>query len=152
VKKKRKKIVIKSLLVFLLVVAFIVLKLYCDAVKFEKYYNEKYGVFSKDDVLKFANAYSSESVYNNIETVQKTIPCEFNETYTSYNEIQKEQGFDLSKYKGQKVELFYCRESEDSESYAVIIVYKNKVIGASIHRDLNTGYIKCLINENKDEI
>lgn len=151
-KKKRKKIVLKSLLVVLLVAVLIILKLYCDAVKLEKYYNEKYGVFSKDDVLKFANAYSSEDIYDNIETVLKTIPYEFNETYTSYNEIQKEQGFDLSKYKGQKVELFYCRESEDSESYAVIIVYKNKVIGASLHSDLNTGYIKCLINENKDGI
>ncbi|MCC8016625.1 MAG: DUF4830 domain-containing protein, partial [Clostridiales bacterium] len=30
-----------------------------------------------------------------------TIPQEFNDAYNDYNEIQKNQGFDLEKYKGK---------------------------------------------------
>lgn len=34
------------------------------------------------------------------------IPEEFNDVYEKYNELQKEQGFDLSKYKGKTVEIY----------------------------------------------
>ncbi len=35
-----------------------------------------------------------------------TIPEEFDEVYNSYNSLQKEQGFDLADFKGQKAEVF----------------------------------------------
>lgn len=35
-----------------------------------------------------------------------TIPQEFDEVYSAYNELQKEQGFDLAKFKGKKVEIY----------------------------------------------
>lgn len=35
-----------------------------------------------------------------------TVPEEFDEVYSAYNELQKEQGFDLSKFKGKKVEIY----------------------------------------------
>ena len=35
-----------------------------------------------------------------------TIPQEFNDTYKSYNEIQKSQGFDLEDYKGQTATVY----------------------------------------------
>ncbi|MCD7872070.1 MAG: DUF4830 domain-containing protein [Clostridiales bacterium] len=34
------------------------------------------------------------------------IPQEFNDAYNDYNEIQKDQGFDLEKYKGKSVTLY----------------------------------------------
>lgn len=34
------------------------------------------------------------------------IPEEFDEVYTDYNEIQKQQGFDLEEYKGRTVEIY----------------------------------------------
>lgn len=35
-----------------------------------------------------------------------TIPKDFDEVYEAYNELQKEQGFDLEKFKGKKVEIY----------------------------------------------
>ncbi len=32
-----------------------------------------------------------------------TVPAEFNESFSSYNELQKQQGFDLTPYKGKEV-------------------------------------------------
>ena len=34
------------------------------------------------------------------------IPEEFNDVYSNYNKLQKEQGFDLEKYKGKMVEIY----------------------------------------------
>ena len=36
------------------------------------------------------------------KTEKITIPSEFNEVYTSYNELQKQQGLDLTKYSGEE--------------------------------------------------
>ncbi len=35
------------------------------------------------------------------------VPKEFDDVYEAYNELQKEQGFDLAKFKGKEVEI-YC--------------------------------------------
>lgn len=37
------------------------------------------------------------------------IPEEFNDVYEKYNELQKEQGFDLKKYRGKTVEIYSYR-------------------------------------------
>ena len=71
-----------------------------------------------------------------LEAAEITIPEEFDKIMTEYNEIQKRQGLDLSKYKGKKVERYtYEIKNYDGYSgtvYANIIVYKNKVIGGDI--------------------
>ncbi len=40
------------------------------------------------------------------ETKELTIPQRWNEVYLDYNEVQKNQGFDLTDYKGRKVTLY----------------------------------------------
>lgn len=40
------------------------------------------------------------------EEKQLTIPQSWNQIYTDYNEVQVNQGFDLSQYKGKKVTLY----------------------------------------------
>lgn len=40
------------------------------------------------------------------EEKQLTIPQSWNQVYTDYNEVQMNQGFDLSDYKGKKVTLY----------------------------------------------
>lgn len=40
------------------------------------------------------------------ETKQLTIPEQWNDVYTAYNEVQLNQGFDLTNYKGKAVTLY----------------------------------------------
>ncbi len=68
-----------------------------------------------------------------------TIPEEFDEVYEKYNELQKEQSFDLEKYKGQKVKKwtfdinnFPGHEGEDGLVQANLLIYKGNVIGGDI--------------------
>lgn len=74
-----------------------------------------------------------------------TIPSEFDKVFAAYNELQKEQGFDLSKYK-KKTVMRYTYEITNFEGYegtvyANLIIYRNRVIGADICSADVSGFI-----------
>ena len=64
------------------------------------------------------------------------IPSEFNEVYENYNSLQKEQGFDLSDYRGKKARLYtYNVTNYPNEPQNVVInliVLDGKVIGGDV--------------------
>lgn len=64
-----------------------------------------------------------------------TIPAEFNEVYTDYNEIQKKQGFDLTPYQGKQAMLYTYRVTNYGENDRVIadlMVRDGVLIGADL--------------------
>ncbi len=72
-----------------------------------------------------------------VETKEIVIPKEFSSVYESYNELQKAQGFDLSKYCGQKAEL-YTYEVENYSGYqghvvAELYVIDGRIVGGDVH-------------------
>ena len=70
------------------------------------------------------------------ESVEVIIPENFDKVFTGYNEIQKRQGLDLSRYKNKKVMRYTYvvtnYEEEDGVVYANVLVYRNKVIGGDV--------------------
>ena len=65
-----------------------------------------------------------------------TIPASFDKIFVGYNEIQKGQGLDLSKYKNKEV-MRYTYEITNYPNYsgtvyATILVYRNKIIGGDV--------------------
>lgn len=64
------------------------------------------------------------------------IPDEFNEVYEKYNDLQKKQGFDLSKYKGKTVEIYTyeVKNYPDHEKNIVcnLMVYEDVLIGGDV--------------------
>ena len=87
-----------------------------------------------------------------IEECEITIPKEFDKVLTTYNEIQKQQGLDLSKYqrKTAKRYTFKVTNYEDYEGtvYANVIVYRNKVIAGDICSADAKGFIHTLSKIN----
>lgn len=81
-----------------------------------------------------------------LEVCSITIPCEFNNTFSAYNELQKAQGFDLSKYRGktcQKYTYQILNYTDGSQNVrATVIVFKNKVIGGDIFKAGPDGFIR----------
>lgn len=60
-----------------------------------------------------------------------TVPKTWNDTYTSYNDLQKQQGFDLRQYKGKPArKLVYALA--DSEDYVTILATADRIIAADI--------------------
>ncbi len=79
------------------------------------------------------------------------IPAEFNETYKKYNEIQKSQGFDLSKYKGETVTVYtynltnYTGYENRDCIFANLLVYDNTLIGADVcSTSVSDGFMQAL--------
>lgn len=80
-----------------------------------------------------------------IEIAEVKIPSEFDKIFTGYNEIQKRQGLDLSKYKGKSVTRYTYElsnyQGEEGKVYANLLIYRNKVIGGDICSADPSGFI-----------
>lgn len=88
------------------------------------------------------------------EEKEVQIPEEFNDTYTDYNEIQKTQGFDLEKYKGQTVTVYtynitnYAGYENRDCVYVNLLVYGGVLIGGDVcSTSVSDGFIEALQKE-----
>lgn len=88
------------------------------------------------------------------EEKEVQIPQEFNDTYTDYNEIQKTQGFDLEKYKGQTVTVYtynitnYAGYENRNCVYANLLVCGGVLIGGDVcSTSVSDGFIEALQKE-----
>ena len=72
-----------------------------------------------------------------VEVVEVVIPSEFDQTYETYNSLQKTQGFDLSAFKGKKVIRYsytitnYPTEQE-SPVRANMLLMENRLVGGDV--------------------
>ena len=73
-----------------------------------------------------------------VEVCEVIIPAEFDDVYEKYNELQKEQGFDLSLYASKRVKRWtyeitnYTGYENTGFIHANILVYDGKVIGGDV--------------------
>ncbi len=74
------------------------------------------------------------------------LPKDFPEVLIKYNELQKQQGFDMMKYAGKEVNMYtYAVQREDDTSrQAVLYVYKNRIIGGDVHSPAFDGEMEPL--------
>ena len=91
---------------------------------------------TNEDRVNFLSQFGWQVKSEPVESAEITIPEEFDKVFTGYNEIQKRQGLDLSRYKNKNV-MRYTYEitnynGEDGKVYANVIVYRNKVIGGDV--------------------
>ena len=77
-----------------------------------------------------------------------TIPREFTEVYERYNEIQKAQGFDLTRFGGAEAVRYTYRVTNhpggDENAVADIIVYRNEIIAGDIQSVKLDGFMAGL--------
>lgn len=76
------------------------------------------------------------------------IPVEFGDVYEEYNEIQKEQGFNLEKYKGKDVEI-YTYEVKNypggkENVFINLITFEGKLIGGDVSCNELDGFMQGL--------
>ena len=80
------------------------------------------------------------------------IPTEFDKVYSSYNDIQLSQGFDLTKYSGKSVKIYTYKILNYPENsqyvYGSITVYENKIIAGDIHSTALDGFMHGFNLEN----
>ncbi len=69
------------------------------------------------------------------ETREVMIPAQFNDVYTTYNVMQKTQGFDLKPYAGETCTQYKYKINnypDEPEVYATLLVYGNLIIGGDV--------------------
>ena len=100
---------------------------------------------NNQDRIDFLKQFGWETSSEATESEEVTIPAEFDKIFTGYNEIQKRQGLDLSKYKKKKVMRYTYEvtnyEGAEGTVYANILVYRNRVIGGDICSADISGFI-----------
>ena len=113
------------------------------AAEAEKYTYDK--IKTVDDVVGFLTQFGWEVDSTPLEEVEIRIPDEFDKVMNSYNELQKNQGLDLSKYRGKTVKRYTFRVTNypeySGDVMANVIVYKKKVIGGDLCSADVTGFI-----------
>ncbi len=114
------------------------------AVSVSKYNFEK--IKTPEDIEGFLAQFGWEFEKEPIEEVTMKIPQEFDKVMNAYNELQKNQGLDLSKYKGKQVTRYTYKITNYPDYtgtvFANVILYKNKVIGGDICSSDVTGFIQ----------
>jgi len=105
------------------------------------------------DRILFLSAMGWETGAQETQAKEVRIPDTFNESMTSYNQLQQQQGFDLEKYKGERV-MRYTYEILNHDSakegvFADLLIYKNQIIGGDVHNNEPNGFIQGLKKEKQ---
>ena len=103
------------------------------------------NVKSASDAVKFLEQYGWTVIDTPVEECEITIPAEFDKVISSYNEIQKQQGLDLSKYSKKTAQRYTFKitnyPSYEGTVYANVITYRGRVIGGDICTADAKGFI-----------
>ncbi|HHU22651.1 MAG TPA: DUF4830 domain-containing protein [Clostridiales bacterium] len=149
VRLSRKKAVLIILAVAVLLMA-IVLIAGSDGADGTEAYRLKLigGVKTHEDRVRFLEELGWIVEKEPIEEKSILIPKEFSNVYAEYNELQKQQGYDLSQYCGLEVMLYIYRVANypnaTGEVLACLYVYNNQVIGGDIHSTALDGFMHGL--------
>ena len=91
-----------------------------------------------EERMRFISQFGWQVDEEPLEIVEIIIPTEFDDTYSLYNQMQKEQGFDLAEYAGSRVKRWtylvknYEGYENDQCIHANILVFDDVVIGGDI--------------------
>ena len=115
----------------------------------------KYNLCAKDNSsrIEFLSQFGWEVVNEPTEITSVTIPSEFNSTYEKYNDIQRAQGLDLSKYQEKTCTRYTYQilnyKDVSTGVRANLLVLNDKVIGGDISSVTLNGFIHGFCSPDK---
>ncbi len=100
---------------------------------------------TESDVVSFLSQFGWTVESSPVEVKTVTVPAEFDKIFAAYNELQKEQGLNLSKYKNKDVTRYTFAvtnyEGFEGTVYANVLVYRNRVIAGDVCSADPNGFI-----------
>ena len=104
------------------------------------------SVAGNDDRVRFLNGFGWEVTTSPTESSQVRIPEKSSQVFDRYNELQKSQGYDLSRYAGQTVMRYVYKVNNypgaTEPVYATVLISKNQVIGGDVTNTAAKGVIQ----------
>lgn len=101
---------------------------------------------TNDKRIQYIKTLGVTLVSDNYISKAVVIPMEFGAVYSKYNALQKEIGYDLSKYKGKEVTVYTytCK----GDTVVNLIIFKGKLIGGDISNTRLGGSMTALKGVN----
>ena len=103
------------------------------------------GVKSAADAVNFLAQFGWTVNGGAAKSAKVTIPESFDKVFAAYNEIQRSQGLDLSKYKKKELTRYTFEvtnyEGHEGTVYANVLVYRNRVVGGDICSADLSGFV-----------
>lgn len=103
------------------------------------------NVKSAKDAQKFLSQYGWTTNDLSTSECEVTIPKDFDKIMSQYNELQKQQGLDLSKYSKKTVTRYTFEVTNypnySGTVYANVLTFKGKVIGGDICSSDSRGFL-----------
>ena len=99
---------------------------------------------TNEERVTFLQSFGWEITVEPAETREVMIPAEFNDVYTTYNVMQKAQGFDLKPYAGQVCTQYKYQINnypDETEVYATLLVYGGEIIGGDVACSKAAGFM-----------
>lgn len=113
------------------------------------------GIKTNEDRVAFIEQFGIKVKDEPIEEVTFAIPENFDRVILGYNELQKKQGLDLSKYAKKRVTRYtYKVENYDYEGevYANIFVWRSRIVGCDISSADPEGFVAPLTLVDKEKL
>ena len=93
-------------------------------------------IYENSDRIDFISQFGWQVKETPVEEVEVTVPESFDKVYLGYNEMQKEQVLNISKYKGKTVTRYTYEVTNypdyDGTVYISLLVYKDKVVAGDV--------------------
>ena len=107
------------------------------------------GIKTNEDRLAFISQFGLSVSGEAKESESFAVPERLDRVLGEYNEIQKQQGLDLTKYKNKKVTRYTYSvgdyEGYDGEVNVNLIIYRNTVIACDVSSADPSGFVRPLI-------
>jgi len=146
-KMDKKKLLVAVLLIIAVAAAVLILLVMHGAAAVETLSTSAVVKTNKQRV-EYLNDLGWEVAEDPIEEQTIVVPEEFSTVYKEYNELQKQQGFDLTKYSGAEAKRYtYSIENYpgvEDQVVADIIVYRGRVIAGDIQSVALDGFMQTL--------
>lgn len=100
------------------------------------------GMYTETDRRDFLAAVGYRATGDAKSTVEYTLPPTLDAVLLGYNELQKEQGFDLAKYTGKTLTRYTYEienyEGHEGKVYANLITYRDRIVAADMTGEGNS--------------
>ena len=140
------KVDLKKILLALAAVAVLILALIALLGGGEAEETSAPAISNNDARVKFLTDLGWDVTTSPVESSQVRIPEAGSEVFNRYNNLQKSQGYDLSKFAGKKVMRYVYKINNypgaTDPVYATLLVYRDQIIGGDVTDTSAKGVIR----------
>ena len=110
---------------------------------------------AKEDRVEFISRFGIEVDPDSEESVAFRMPDNFDRVILGYNELQKKQGLDLTKYKNKRVTRYTYKVTNyesDGDVYANLFVFRGKIVACDVCSADPEGFVLPLTQVSPDNL